>query len=205
MIRDGFNPRAWVVALGSNDFYFFKRKMLSPRTEIEAFLDLVGPSRHVVWFTIWTKRASAYYAQFNSALRDTASRHSNLHVYDWATTAKKHPEWLKEDGAHLKMPGAKARNDALAKAAVSAAKKAGALAGASSGSVGGTSRPTLQRGSQGSAVRELQRMLRAKGVNVRVDGDFGAATERGVKQFQRAHNLLADGVVGPVTWRKLDA
>jgi hypothetical protein len=204
MIRDGFNPKAWVVALGSNDFYFFRRDMLSPRTEIETFLDLVGPSRHVVWFTIWTKRAGAYHATFNSILRDTARKHSNLHVLDWATTAKKHPEWLQEDGAHLKMPGAKARNEALAKAAVMASKAAGSVSGASS-SVTSSGRPTLERGSSGSAVVQLQKLLTANGIYVRADGHFGAATERAVKRFQSEHGLRADGIVGPVTWRKLDS
>jgi len=127
MIKDGFNPKAWVVALGSNDFYFFRRKLLSPKKEIEAFLDVVGPKRHVVWFTIWTKRAGAYHKTFNSALHDMAAHNSRFHVYDWANTAKPHPEWLKDDGAHLKMPGAKARNTALASAAVKACKAAGAV------------------------------------------------------------------------------
>src|SRR5436190_4531977 len=86
MIRDGFNPKAWVVALGSNGFYFFRRKVLSPKREIEAFLDEVGPSRHVVWLTIWTKRAGAYHKTFNSALHEMAARNSHFHVYDWAHT-----------------------------------------------------------------------------------------------------------------------
>jgi hypothetical protein len=204
MIRDGFNPKAWVVALGSNDFYFFRRNLLSPRTEIETFLELVGPSRHVVWFTIWTKRARAYYATFNSILRDTAREHANLHVLDWATTAKKHPEWLHDDGAHLKMPGAKARNAALAKAAVMACKAAGSVSGASS-SVSNSDRPTLELGSNGAAVVELQQLLTANGIYVRADGDFGPATERAVKRFQGEHGLRQDGIVGPVTWRALDA
>ena len=95
MINDGFHPKAWVVALGSNDFYFFKRKVLSPKKEIEAFLDVVGHKRHVVWFTIWTRRASEYYKTFNSALFEMERRNSRFHVLDWAATAKPHPEWLK--------------------------------------------------------------------------------------------------------------
>jgi len=210
MLRSGFRPKAWVVALGSNDFYFFRRDLLSPRTEIEKFLDRVG-NAHVAWLTIWTKRAGAYHATFNSVLHDLAARHSNFHVVDWATLAKKHPEWLQPDGAHLLMPGAKARNEYLAKAAVVACKAAGAVNGSGSRpATGSTSsepavgRVTLKRGSHGPAVEDLQRLLRGAGYTVRVDGDFGAATERIVKEFQRTNGLLADGIVGSVTWRALD-
>ena len=37
-----------------------------------------------------------------------------------------------------------------------------------------------------------------------IDGDFGRATEAGVKSFQSDHKLVVDGVVGPMTWDALD-
>ena len=37
-----------------------------------------------------------------------------------------------------------------------------------------------------------------------VDGDFGQATEKAVKQFQKDHGLTADGVVGEKTWAALE-
>jgi hypothetical protein len=58
-------------------------------------------------------------------------------------------------------------------------------------------RPTLRRGSSGESVRVLQGKLL-------VDGVFGASTEEAVKRFQRANGLVADGVVGPKTWAKLN-
>lgn len=33
-----------------------------------------------------------------------------------------------------------------------------------------------------------------------LDGDFGANTERAVKEFQKDHGLDVDGIVGPATW-----
>ena len=69
-----------------------------------------------------------------------------------------------------------------------------------SGSGGTPGRPLLKRGSSGSAVKELQRML-----HIKVDGDFGPATERAVKAFQTRRGLSADGICGPATWAALDA
>lgn len=56
----------------------------------------------------------------------------------------------------------------------------------------------LRRGSQGEAVKLVQVVIGAK-----PDGDYGAATERRVKAWQKANSLLADGVVGTVTWKKM--
>lgn len=58
---------------------------------------------------------------------------------------------------------------------------------------------TLRKGSRGSEVKQLQTLL----VYVAADGIFGAKTEAAVKAFQTAHNLTADGIVGPNTWHVL--
>lgn len=60
-------------------------------------------------------------------------------------------------------------------------------------------RPTLRVGSRGQAVRDVQAKLK-----VTVDGVFGLATKAAVVKFQTANGLKADGIVGPVTWGKLD-
>jgi peptidoglycan hydrolase-like protein with peptidoglycan-binding domain len=58
---------------------------------------------------------------------------------------------------------------------------------------------TLAVGSSGAAVEELQRLLTAAGHACTVDGRFGPGTRAAVVAFQRAHGLVADGVVGAKT------
>lgn len=62
----------------------------------------------------------------------------------------------------------------------------------------GQARPTLRRGDKGEAVRVLQ-----SGLGVGVDGVFGPGTEAAVRDFQRKHNLVPDGIVGPKCWAAL--
>ncbi|MBF2064097.1 MAG: peptidoglycan-binding protein [Calothrix sp. C42_A2020_038] len=66
-----------------------------------------------------------------------------------------------------------------------------------------SSLPTLRFGNSGEAVRVLQRLLRSNGYPVTIDGLFGALTESAVKAFQTRRGLVADGIVGPLTWREL--
>ena len=64
----------------------------------------------------------------------------------------------------------------------------------------------VKRGSKGAAVRLLQKRLNANGFSAgAVDGIFGKGTEHAVQQYQQAHNLEVDGIVGPVTWTLLMA
>ena len=64
----------------------------------------------------------------------------------------------------------------------------------------------VKKGSKGEAVKTVQTMLMKLGYNLGswgVDGDFGSATERAVKEFQRDHNLTQDGIVGNKTYAAL--
>ena len=56
-------------------------------------------------------------------------------------------------------------------------------------------RPTLRRNATGDLVKEIQTH-----VGVTVSGTFDAATEAAVREFQRNHGLVPDGIVGPRTW-----
>lgn len=64
----------------------------------------------------------------------------------------------------------------------------------------------LGKGDTGTKVKELQEKLNKLGYNCGVaDGDFGAATEAAIIQFQIAQGLEADGLVGDKTIAKLNA
>lgn len=64
--------------------------------------------------------------------------------------------------------------------------------------------PTLRKGARGNITKLLQEKLNAFGYNCgKVDGIFGIATENAIKAFQKAYGLIADGIVGKNTWRKL--
>lgn len=63
----------------------------------------------------------------------------------------------------------------------------------------GKTRPTLRRGATGGLVKQLQALI-----GTIEDGDFGSKTEASVRVFQREHNLVPDGIVGPKTWEALD-
>lgn len=71
--------------------------------------------------------------------------------------------------------------------------------------------PVLRRGSSGTAVKTLQRLLRQlEYVNadgkalISVDGSFGSNTEAAVKRYQKNRGAKnPDGIVGAWTWNKL--
>jgi hypothetical protein len=60
-------------------------------------------------------------------------------------------------------------------------------------------------GASGPAVADLQRRLNQAGADpaLNVDGIFGEHTRGAVMVFQQSHGLVADGIVGPLTWAAL--
>lgn len=66
--------------------------------------------------------------------------------------------------------------------------------------------PTLRKGDISECVRAAQLLLIGRGYTCGgdgADGDFGPATLAATLNYQRTHNLDADGVIGPLTWAAL--
>ena len=65
---------------------------------------------------------------------------------------------------------------------------------------------TLRRGDRGREVVDLQTRLQALGFDLGsrgIDGVFRERTELAVRAIQQRLGLLADGLVGPITWREV--
>ena len=63
---------------------------------------------------------------------------------------------------------------------------------------------TMRKGSKGAAVRWLQWELNHDmGLNLVVDGIFGTNTEKMVKEYQKSHGLVVDGIAGKKTIESL--
>lgn len=66
--------------------------------------------------------------------------------------------------------------------------------------------PTLRRGDENEAVRELQTKLTELGFTTKgVDGKFGANTEAALRAFQKERDLVPDGICGAKTWAEIYA
>ncbi|MDJ0708627.1 MAG: peptidoglycan-binding protein [Leptolyngbyaceae cyanobacterium MO_188.B28] len=68
--------------------------------------------------------------------------------------------------------------------------------------------PMLYPGDQGKAVIELQKLLHDKETLLTItersiSGVFDPLTKIAVSRFQQQRGLMADGIVGPLTWREL--
>lgn len=66
-------------------------------------------------------------------------------------------------------------------------------------------RPTLRRNGMNNLIFLVKQIQQKIGIADRqIDGIFGPSTEALVRQFQREHNLVPDGIIGPKTWETLD-
>lgn len=60
-----------------------------------------------------------------------------------------------------------------------------------------------RKGTQGKKVELIQEWLSLHGFGLKIDGDFGPATEWAVKSFQREERIIACGIVGIDTFKRL--
>ncbi len=70
--------------------------------------------------------------------------------------------------------------------------------------------PVLKKGAKGDSVRALQALLIGHGYKMSsgttaygIDGSFGGATDRAVREYQQKNGLSVDGSVGSATWSRL--
>ena len=56
--------------------------------------------------------------------------------------------------------------------------------------------PTIRKGATGDDVRKLQAAL-----HLFIDGQFGPLTETALKNYQKEHGLVADGICGAQSWK----
>ena len=69
---------------------------------------------------------------------------------------------------------------------------------------GFSSYPTLKKGARGNITKLVQEKLVSLGYNTNgIDGIFGSATKKAIISFQKSNGLVADGIVGKNTWKKL--
>lgn len=64
----------------------------------------------------------------------------------------------------------------------------------------------LKNGSIGIEVKTLQRLLKSYGYSLSpygIDGEFGALTEKRLKEYQKKHGLEQNGITDLATWNKL--
>ena len=113
-------------------------------------------------------------------------------------TASKWTHWGELTGVDYSATGTSSASDVIPTGA------GGGVEGSPSVSA---ARPTLRKGSKGSAVKELQTMLLKLGYDLGpcgIDGDFGKSTDAAVRSFQSDHRLTVDGICGAATWAELE-
>lgn len=68
--------------------------------------------------------------------------------------------------------------------------------------------PTLRQDAKqpADAVRQAQCQLNlaVRDRNIAVDGDFGPKTAALVRLFQKCAGIASDGIIGPITWKRLN-
>ena len=106
----GFDPPVWVLGMGANDMWFISAKPSTARQMIDQLLGAIGGQRTVYFLTMWELTQGTTFLKFNAALNEARGRWPRLHLADWASIARRHPEWHGHDGVHYTATGAVQRN-----------------------------------------------------------------------------------------------
>lgn len=103
----------WVIALGTNDSASTSHVNWQPR--FDSIMDVIGTDP-VMWVNVWYNSSTRpNYNVFvatgwNAFLIRNKTFLPTITIYDWATTAKSHPEWFLSDGLHYTDTGSKQRS-----------------------------------------------------------------------------------------------
>lgn len=63
----------------------------------------------------------------------------------------------------------------------------------------------IKYGDKGTNVRECQKLLKAAGSTLKVDGKFGIGMVSAVRAFQKKNALPVTGIIDAKTYKKLSA
>ncbi len=85
-----------VLLLGSNGAFSF--------AQLESLIKTIGVDKQI--FFVNTNVPRTWKNQVNDTLKAGADKYSNVHVIDWASYSKDHPEWFYEDMVHTNPTGA---------------------------------------------------------------------------------------------------
>jgi lysophospholipase L1-like esterase len=100
-----------VVSLGTNDAAGSEEEF---RALVDAAVDVVGPSRCLVWATI--VRDGEERKGFDDVLRDASEAHPNLHLVEWASMVAEDSSLLATDRVHGTPEGYARRAEETARA-----------------------------------------------------------------------------------------
>jgi hypothetical protein len=107
--RAGFDPSAYVIAVGANDLRYGTRTAAAATTMFDTLLGAIGADRTVGICTIYGLRSPGA-VRYNRYLAEATTRWPNLHILHWAPIARRHREWHQSDGFHYNLRGSRHRN-----------------------------------------------------------------------------------------------
>lgn len=96
MQKKGTLGNTVIISLGTNGNF-------NPATGQE-LIDYLGANREIYWINVYGKNIR-WQKKVNKTMKELAKKHKNVHVIDWAKTAKKHADWFYQDGTHLNTKG----------------------------------------------------------------------------------------------------
>ena len=98
--RVGWDAPTFVVNLGANEVTTCRRDVTCAVTNIDLFLDAIGPG-HRVWWAKITMPDPADAATWNAALDIVAARRPELTLWDWPAAIAAHGVPMSGDNVHL--------------------------------------------------------------------------------------------------------